>query len=90
MWPNTRTSNYFSEDDDDDDYVEEISLVTKAEIAAREKDEKLKSAQVLFGSPDPSVPISDVPCSGCGAKLHCQDPGIPGNCCLLCDPHLWF
>lgn len=32
----------------------------------------------LFGSPDPSVPASATPCHGCGAVLHCRDPGIPG------------
>jgi len=25
-----------------------------------------------YGTPDASVPISDVPCGGCGALLHCQ------------------
>ncbi|ELU09749.1 hypothetical protein CAPTEDRAFT_19738 [Capitella teleta] len=32
----------------------------------------------LFSGPDPSVPISKVPCSGCGALLHCRNPGIQG------------
>jgi GTPase SAR1 family protein len=32
----------------------------------------------LFGSPDPSVPSSQVPCHGCGANLHCRDPGVAG------------
>lgn len=32
----------------------------------------------FFGSPDPRVPRSKVPCSGCGALLHCQDEAIPG------------
>ncbi|KAJ8317386.1 hypothetical protein KUTeg_005290 [Tegillarca granosa] len=31
-----------------------------------------------FGTPDPSVPLTDIPCVGCGAKLHCTDTGIPG------------
>ncbi|XP_063217346.1 nitric oxide-associated protein 1 [Bacillus rossius redtenbacheri] len=31
-----------------------------------------------YGTPDRSVPVSTVPCGGCGALLHCQDPGIPG------------
>ena len=33
---------------------------------------------MLFGTPDPSVPLSEVPCGGCGSLLHCQDTGIPG------------
>lgn len=31
-----------------------------------------------YGTYDPSIPVSDVPCGGCGALLHCQDPAIPG------------
>jgi len=27
---------------------------------------------------DPSLPISDIPCNGCGAFLHCQDYAIAG------------
>ena len=65
--------------DDDDDYVEEVSFITKSEAAALEKNEKLKSAQLLFGTPDPTIAMSDIPCCGCGAKLHCKDPGIPGK-----------
>ncbi|CAD7091817.1 unnamed protein product [Hermetia illucens] len=30
------------------------------------------------GTADPSIPPSDVPCSGCGAVLHCADTGLPG------------
>ena len=67
------------DDDDNDDYVEEITFITKSEAAALEKNEKLKSAQLLFGTPDATVPISDIPCCGCGAMLHCKDPGIPGR-----------
>ena len=33
---------------------------------------------MLFGTPNPAIPPSDVPCGGCGALLHCQDTGIPG------------
>ena len=32
----------------------------------------------IYGTADPSVPISETPCAGCGAILHCQDAGIPG------------
>jgi hypothetical protein len=31
-----------------------------------------------FGSPDSRVRPSNVPCGGCGAYLHCQDPSVPG------------
>ncbi|XP_003933641.3 nitric oxide-associated protein 1 [Saimiri boliviensis] len=32
----------------------------------------------VVGHPDPAVQPSGVNCSGCGAELHCQDPGVPG------------
>lgn len=32
----------------------------------------------FYGTPDPSVPMSNIPCHGCGALLHCQDPGVSG------------
>ncbi|XP_053601970.1 nitric oxide-associated protein 1 [Plodia interpunctella] len=31
-----------------------------------------------YGTPDPSLGVSSVPCGGCGALLHCSDPSIPG------------
>lgn len=31
-----------------------------------------------YGTPDPSAGVSQVPCGGCGALLHCSDPAIPG------------
>lgn len=31
-----------------------------------------------YGTPDPTLPISQVPCGGCGALLHCNEPAIPG------------
>ncbi|XP_066242603.1 nitric oxide-associated protein 1 [Saccopteryx leptura] len=32
----------------------------------------------VVGHPDPMVQPSGLNCSGCGAELHCQDPGVPG------------
>uniref|UniRef100_G1RC61 Nitric oxide associated 1 n=2 Tax=Nomascus leucogenys TaxID=61853 RepID=G1RC61_NOMLE len=32
----------------------------------------------VVGHPGPAVPPSGVNCSGCGAELQCQDPGVPG------------
>nr|XP_055195456.1 nitric oxide-associated protein 1 isoform X2 [Nyctereutes procyonoides] len=32
----------------------------------------------VVGHPDPTVPPSGLSCSGCGAELHCRDPGVPG------------
>ncbi|XP_014254935.1 nitric oxide-associated protein 1 [Cimex lectularius] len=31
-----------------------------------------------YGTCNPNVPVSKVPCGGCGAYLHCQDFSIPG------------
>lgn len=31
-----------------------------------------------YGTPDPKIGVSRVPCGGCGAFLHCSDPAIPG------------
>lgn len=49
-------------------------------FANREEDE-LTSAEgdeEHYGSADPEVPASGVPCGGCGALLHCRDPSLPG------------
>ncbi|XP_062404795.1 nitric oxide-associated protein 1 [Sardina pilchardus] len=40
--------------------------------------QKRREEQKVYGSPDPDQPASDTPCSGCGALMHCADPGIPG------------
>lgn len=40
-----------------------------------ESDEDLEST---YGTPDITVPVSDTPCGGCGALLHCKDSSIPG------------
>lgn len=34
--------------------------------------------KINYGTPDPREPVSDVPCGGCGAYLHCRDTSIPG------------
>lgn len=41
-------------------------------------DEAEEEMTSTYGTPDPNVPVSDVPCSGCGALLHCKDSSIPG------------
>lgn len=35
-------------------------------------DESDDSWKVNYGTPDPNSEISDVPCGGCGALLHCK------------------
>lgn len=41
-------------------------------------DESEEEIESTYGTPDQNVPVSDVPCSGCGALLHCKESSIPG------------
>ncbi|XP_042203104.1 nitric oxide-associated protein 1-like isoform X2 [Homarus americanus] len=41
-------------------------------------DPELPSLKKQYGTNDPAVPASNVPCGGCGAQLHCQDSALPG------------
>lgn len=34
--------------------------------------------KINHGTPDKSIAISEVPCGGCGALLHCRDHTVPG------------
>ena len=58
------------EEDETDDVI--TSDVTPASVPEGD------IAFEMFGNPDPTIPMSSVPCAGCGASLHCQDPAIPG------------
>nr|XP_015200543.1 PREDICTED: nitric oxide-associated protein 1 [Lepisosteus oculatus] len=39
---------------------------------------KRKKSQKIYGTPDKEIPFSDNSCSGCGARMHCTDPILPG------------
>jgi nitric oxide-associated protein 1 len=41
-------------------------------------DEAEDETESTYGTPDPRIPVSNVPCNGCGAHLHCKDSSIPG------------
>lgn len=41
-------------------------------------DDSESSTHSEFGTPDPSVPVSKIPCYGCGALLQCADSSLPG------------
>ena len=56
---------------------DKMVYASNSDEQANEKNSKVESVSFHSG-PDSSIPISNVPCSGCGAKLHCKDPGIPG------------
>lgn len=34
--------------------------------------EEIEKPQSIYGTPDPNVLPSKIPCGGCGAHLHCQ------------------
>ena len=63
--------SYENEMDDDDGEHDIIEL-------SSDTGEVTMQRSMIFGTPDPSVPVSDIPCGGCGANLHCQDSAIPG------------
>ncbi|KAF2905047.1 hypothetical protein ILUMI_01130 [Ignelater luminosus] len=43
-----------------------------------EEEEAVDKWRINYGTSDPNSIISDVPCGGCGALLHCKDTAIPG------------
>lgn len=52
-------------------------------ISGEEMDSEMEAWRESFwrrsyGSSNPSIPPSKVPCGGCGAQMHCTDPAIPG------------
>ena len=46
--------------------------------ASEDKDRAEHDELFRYGSSDPDFPSSKIPCSGCGAHLHCQDSKMPG------------
>lgn len=40
-----------------------------------EADDEISST---YGTNNPKIPVSNIPCTGCGALLHCKDSSIPG------------
>ena len=72
-------------------YSEYLRTLHNADDIRKTKVKEAGTGQIveLLGTPDPAVPMSSVPCQGCGAKLHCQDPAVPGTihqstCSLNC------
>jgi len=57
--------------------------VKKGNILPEEYDSELEAWKQVFwrrsyGSANPTISPSKVPCGGCGANMHCTDPSIPG------------
>ena len=62
---------------DEESLIEFHDIGFQVEEISRSQQKRRKEHKV-FGSPDPAQPVSDTPCSGCGALMHCADPDIPG------------
>ena len=59
------------------------SVVVNAGLPPEEVEGEMMAWRELYwrrsyGSANPSISPSRVPCHGCGAFLHCNDPGLPG------------
>ena len=63
----------FSMQKSKDNFVEQ-----EKEFKDDNTDVKVDEEYFRYGTVDPSVPSSKIPCSGCGARLHCQDSKLPG------------
>lgn len=56
------------------------NLETTIEESTWSESDNVNSELRDSGTADPNVPVSNVPCGGCGAHLHCQNPALMGNC----------
>ena len=54
------------------------SISVDEQDATEDKDRAEHDELFRYGSSDPTFPSSKIPCSGCGAHLHCQDSKMPG------------
>ena len=76
-------------------YLAYTPLSRKLEIFEKKQQSVIEKLQVTsnldYGTPNPSVPVSQVACGGCGAHLHCQSPSLPGylpqEIFTACDKH---
>lgn len=50
-----------------------------ADSLLEDEDNNLQLLIGAHGSADPNYPVSNVPCGGCGAHLHCQQPSLMGE-----------
>lgn len=48
------------------------------ESSVDEDDNDDDNSAPIYGTPDPSVPVSRIPCHGCGSLLQCAEPSLPG------------
>lgn len=72
----TSPDGHHEDDVDLDGFIETIDLDSKQ--PANRKKRRLAESRT---QPDPNMPISDIPCKGCGANLHCQNSSVAGYMC---------
>lgn len=75
--------SHFLEDEDPLDYAEgDLDTYVEDVVAVPAQKSNTsnlsKIGENMMGMPDPSIPMSEIPCIGCGANLHCTDQSIPG------------
>ncbi|XP_069938374.1 nitric oxide-associated protein 1 isoform X4 [Cherax quadricarinatus] len=79
-----KSLNSFSTENAFNDYLNEENLFNSF---TKEFEEGLNSELAPSGKDgamvDPATTVSDVPCGGCGAHLHCQDSSFPGDIYIL-------
>lgn len=59
-------------------YLNASNWMTDYENYEETEVEQENNWKINYGTPDPNSNISNVPCGGCGAQLHCKDTVIPG------------
>ncbi|XP_060076582.1 nitric oxide-associated protein 1-like [Ylistrum balloti] len=68
----------FKNNENLDGFTETIDLDLDRHAAKRRRKSRHSESRT---QPDPSIPISDIPCKGCGANLHCQQSSLAGYIC---------
>ncbi|XP_044743956.1 nitric oxide-associated protein 1 [Chrysoperla carnea] len=64
-----------------DEHIEKVpaNWMSDYELYSEELDTgETDSWKMNYGTPNPNLAVSQVPCGGCGSLLHCKDTSIPG------------
>lgn len=62
---------------DEEDYADDSQFGTPGNFAISNESD-LSVSDICIDIPDPTIPISNVPCYGCGSNLQCADHTLPG------------
>ncbi|KAH3782506.1 hypothetical protein DPMN_160423, partial [Dreissena polymorpha] len=60
------------------DYKHQLKQTNVEDVHENEQDDMYVQKSYMLGTPNEKSELSEVPCGGCGAMLHCLDPAIPG------------